>query len=74
MKHTKRTFHNTDGSVKQDAGYFVPNLDRNSPRSVIPYVKQFEKAVSVQDDCKHYLVCGFPIFTPRMLSIMYLYD
>ncbi|GJQ79156.1 hypothetical protein Trydic_g5407 [Trypoxylus dichotomus] len=68
--HTKRTFNNQNGLVKQDAGYFLVNLDRHSPESVIPYVKQFEKRISIKDDCENFLVCGLPLFSPRMLAVM----
>ncbi|KRT78797.1 Peptidase [Oryctes borbonicus] len=68
--HTKRTFNNEKGRMKQDAGYFLINLDRHSPGSVIPYVNQFGKRIPITDDCKNFLVCGLPLFSPRMLAVM----
>ncbi|XP_049826567.1 endoplasmic reticulum metallopeptidase 1-like isoform X2 [Aethina tumida] len=71
ITHTARTFYNQDGTVnKTDSGIFFLNMDRNSPRSVQKYLKDYEKIRSVKDDCERYIICGVPLSHVRMMEIM----
>ncbi|RZB40826.1 hypothetical protein BDFB_014591, partial [Asbolus verrucosus] len=69
--HTNRVFHNESGfEVRRDSGYFLLNMDRNSPNQVKSYVKELARARSLEDDCKNHLMCGLPIVHSKMAEIM----
>ncbi|GLV43360.1 uncharacterized protein CBL_03903 [Carabus blaptoides fortunei] len=67
--HTNRVFHDATGNVrKQDSGYFLLNMDRNSPKSVEKFVPELKEAISIQTDCEQAVYCGLPIYISRMLT------
>jgi MFS family permease len=71
MLHTRRVFHDENGvESKQDAGYFLLNMDRNSPQKVEGHVKDIAKATSLDEDCKKYLLCGLPLAYSEMIQII----
>lgn len=71
FQHTSRTFHNESGQVyKTDSGYFLNNMDRNSPNSVKKYVPELENAQSLASDCDTALFCGLPLGSSRAIKIM----
>ncbi|XP_025830299.1 endoplasmic reticulum metallopeptidase 1-like isoform X2 [Agrilus planipennis] len=71
IQHTGRAFYNINGTVyKQDAGYFIVNLDRNSPRSVENFVEDVKKAQSVNTLSDSELFYGMPILHPRAIEVL----
>jgi MFS family permease len=71
MLHTRRVFHDENGvESKRDAGYFLLNMDRNSPQKVEGRVKDIARAKSLDEDCKKYLLCGLPLAHSKMIEII----
>ncbi|XP_066259368.1 endoplasmic reticulum metallopeptidase 1-like [Euwallacea similis] len=69
--HTSRKFFNESGDLsKSDAGFFLLNLDRNSPNILKGYVKDLARAVPLSDDCERYAGCGMPLSHHRMIKIV----
>lgn len=69
--HTSRTFRNDTNHVhKKNAGFFVMNWDRNAPNSVQKIVKDFNNAKPITDDCDTNLLCGLPLMSSRIISII----
>ena len=64
--HTAREMYDKSGEkLKDDSGYFVVNLDRNSPSVLYKYVPEFYTMKEVTErDCKRYLYCGMPVYYP----------
>lgn len=64
--HTGREFYNRTGhKLKDDAGYFVINLDRNSPHVLYHWVPEYYTMKQVTDkECQKYLYCGVPVYYP----------
>ncbi|KAJ9584785.1 hypothetical protein L9F63_020873 [Diploptera punctata] len=68
--HTERIFHDILGHVRhQDSGYWLMNLDRHSPDSVISLIPEIADGQSVKNMCEKELACGLPHFTARSLQI-----
>ncbi|KAK4883835.1 hypothetical protein RN001_000106 [Aquatica leii] len=69
--HTQRTFRNdTNDIYKKDAGFFVLNIDRNSPNNLKKYVKELSDVKSISEDCDHSLFCGLPIVNTKIIPIL----
>ena len=64
--HTARQFHDKTGKVtRDDSGYFVMNLDRNSPMSLMEWVPEYYTMKQLtQQQCQKYLHCGMPVYYP----------
>ena len=64
--HTERHFYNQKGETqKEDAGYFVVNLDRNSPRILEDWVPELKNAKEIREkECETQLYCGVPVYYP----------
>lgn len=64
--HTAREFYNKDGSlIKTDSGYFMVNLDRNSPKILRGWLPELAAAKEISSrDCEAWLYCGVPIYYP----------
>ena len=65
--HTAREFYDKSGNKSnEDSGYFVLNLDRNSPRilqNIVPeYLYHMQEVTDA--DCEKHLYCGIPIYYP----------
>lgn len=70
IAHTKRTFHNFDGNVgNTSGGFWIADMDINSPHTVDRHVKDMKKAELVDEDCKKYLYCGLPYLVPVLTMI-----
>ncbi|XP_039276206.1 endoplasmic reticulum metallopeptidase 1 [Nilaparvata lugens] len=68
--HVERTFHGVGGEVEeQRAGFWVINLDVNSPRSVSSLVPEMARAQVIDEDCDKRLYCGLPYIIPVMTFI-----
>lgn len=71
MTHSQRLFYNETGHLhKTESGIFMLNMDRNSPNSIKPYVKDLSKARPLRDDCNNYILCGLPLSHVKMTQIM----
>lgn len=67
IMHSDRLFYNESQMLRRrETGYFVLNLDRNSPRT-LPLKKRTIR--SLQQDCKEELYCGLPLYMTRMVPL-----
>ncbi|KAF5299923.1 hypothetical protein FQR65_LT09318 [Abscondita terminalis] len=65
IAHVKRTFHDVNGKIiAQPSGYWIADMDINSPHSVDRYVPEMRNAELVDEDCTKYLYCGLPYLVP----------
>ncbi|KAK4883833.1 hypothetical protein RN001_000104 [Aquatica leii] len=65
--HMTKRFHDDNHNIyKNNSGYFLLNLDRNSPDSIRKHVQEL-KNESV--DCDG-IFCGYPIASSRMVPIL----
>jgi hypothetical protein len=64
--HTDRQFYNLAGQLEdQDSGYFIVNLDRNSPKVLHGWVPELAKAKEITPRaCEANLYCGMPVYYP----------
>jgi len=64
--HTDREFYNKDGNMTDsDSGYFMVNLDRNSPGILTGWIPELSRAKEISDkDCERQLYCGMPVYYP----------
>lgn len=64
--HSSREFYNKTGDkYKDDAGYFVINLDRNSPSVLFGWVPEYYTMKDISErECNKYLYCGVPVYYP----------
>lgn len=70
MAHTKRTFHDASGAITNISnGYWIADMDINSPHTVDNYVPIMKTAELVQKDCDDYLYCGLPYLVPVLTMI-----
>ena len=50
---------------KEDAGYFIVNLDRNSPAVLFDHVPQMYNLKELSEQqCQEDLYCGMPMYYP----------
>ncbi|KMQ89025.1 endoplasmic reticulum metallopeptidase 1-like protein, partial [Lasius niger] len=65
IAHTQRQFYDADGSVRYSGtGYWLVDLDMNSPHSVESIVPEMAAATPTVRDCEKELYCGFPYLMP----------
>ncbi|KAG7189889.1 hypothetical protein KM043_006060 [Ampulex compressa] len=65
IAHTQRQYHNASGAPRYYAtGYWIVDLDMNSPRSVEAAVPEISAAMPTLDDCEKELYCGLPYLMP----------
>ncbi|KAF2903089.1 hypothetical protein ILUMI_03105 [Ignelater luminosus] len=70
--HTSRVFRNeTNDIYKKDSGYFIFNMDRNSPHSVKNYVKGLSRMKPITEDCKRSLFCGISVLSPKVIPFLH---
>ena len=64
--NTAREFYDRQGHLyKEDAGYFIVNLDRNSPKVLFDHVPQMYNLKELTDkQCNEDLYCGMPMYYP----------
>ena len=64
--HTDRQFYKRTGELEsQDSGYFIVNLDRNSPKILKEWVPELSKAELISPkQCETHLYCGMPVYYP----------
>ncbi|EFN89465.1 Endoplasmic reticulum metallopeptidase 1, partial [Harpegnathos saltator] len=65
IAHTQRQYYNADGSLRYSStGYWIVDLDMNSPHSVESIVPEVAAAMPTVKDCEKELYCGFPYLMP----------
>ncbi|XP_060528863.1 endoplasmic reticulum metallopeptidase 1-like [Cylas formicarius] len=70
MAHTKRTFHDVSGAVvNESGGYWIADMDVNSPHTVDRHVPLMRTAKLVREECDRYLYCGLPYLVPVLTMI-----
>ncbi|XP_018563035.1 endoplasmic reticulum metallopeptidase 1 isoform X1 [Anoplophora glabripennis] len=70
IAHTRRTFHDATGAIANEStGYWIADMDINSPHTVDRYVPEMTKAELVKKDCEDYLYCGLPYLVPVLTMI-----
>ncbi|CAH0380645.1 unnamed protein product [Bemisia tabaci] len=63
--HTDRILHDENGAVRSHkSGFWIVDLDVNSPRMVRGLVPEIANAELISDDCKNELYCGLPYIIP----------
>ncbi|XP_076259381.1 endoplasmic reticulum metallopeptidase 1-like isoform X2 [Rhynchophorus ferrugineus] len=67
MMHTQRQFFLESGELSRtESGFFMLDMDRNSPSILKRYVKELADVESLQDDCEKYTFCGLPLIHPKV--------
>ena len=70
LQHVKRTFHGASGDVtNKSTGYWIIDLDINSPHTVDRYVPEVKRAQLVEEDCVNHLYCGLSYYVPVLSMI-----
>ncbi|XP_043284842.1 endoplasmic reticulum metallopeptidase 1-like [Venturia canescens] len=65
IAHTQRHYWNADGSSNYSgSGYWIVDLDMNSPHSVEAMVPEVGAATPTVKDCQERLYCGLPYLMP----------
>lgn len=68
--HVDRQYHSLQGSVREHHyGYWVINLDVNSPHTVSALVPEMSRAQLIQEECDRELYCGLPYLIPVITFI-----
>lgn len=64
-QHTHRQYYNENGTVRHSGtGYWLVDLDMNSPRNVETIVPEVAAASPTARDCEEELYCGLPYLMP----------
>ncbi|XP_077288076.1 uncharacterized protein LOC143912654 [Arctopsyche grandis] len=67
IMHSEREYYNASGALRnRETGYFILNLDRNSPRTVPLKTRTLR---SLEPDCETELYCGLPFYMSRMIPL-----
>jgi hypothetical protein len=70
IAHSKRTFHDVTGAITDEkTGYWIVDMDINSPHTVDKHVPEMAKAELVDQDCTDYLYCGLPYLVPVLTML-----
>jgi hypothetical protein len=70
LQHSKRTFHDVTGAITDEkTGYWIVDMDINSPHTVDKHVPEMAKAELVDQDCTDYLYCGLPYLVPVLTML-----
>ncbi|XP_043512200.1 endoplasmic reticulum metallopeptidase 1-like [Frieseomelitta varia] len=65
IAHTQRQYYDINGNLRQSGtGYWIADLDMNSPHSVEAMVPEIGAVTSTIKDCEKELYCGLPYFMP----------
>jgi hypothetical protein len=74
LQHADRTFHDVSGNVKHhDTGYWIVDMDQNSPHSVKSFVPELANVQLVEEDCVQQVYCGMPYLMPALSFIWYVF-
>jgi len=73
LQHSQRQYYNANGSVRYSGtGYWVVDLDMNSPHSVESIVPEVAAATPTVRDCERELYCGLPYLMPVTTFLWYI--
>ncbi|XP_043797337.1 endoplasmic reticulum metallopeptidase 1-like isoform X2 [Apis laboriosa] len=65
IAHTQKQYYDVDGNLRYSGtGYWIADLDMNSPHSVEAVVPEIGAVMSTIKDCEKELYCGLPYFMP----------
>ncbi|XP_017763460.1 PREDICTED: endoplasmic reticulum metallopeptidase 1-like [Eufriesea mexicana] len=65
IAHTQRQYYDINGNLRHSGtGYWIADLDMNSPYSVEAMVPEIGAVMSTVKDCEKELYCGLPYFMP----------
>ncbi|XP_043257384.1 endoplasmic reticulum metallopeptidase 1-like [Colletes gigas] len=65
IAHTQRQYYDVNGNLRYSGtGYWIADLDMNSPHSVEAMVPEIGAATPTVKDCEQELYCGLPYFMP----------
>lgn len=65
IAHTQRQYYDINGNLRYaGTGYWIVDLDMNSPHSVEPMVPEIGAATPTVKDCEKELYCGLPYLMP----------
>lgn len=68
--HAERSFYDIKGTmINQETGFWIVDLDVNSPYTLRGIVPEIDRARLVTTDCDKYLYCGMPYFIPILSFI-----
>uniref|UniRef100_A0A0C9PTF3 FXNA-like protease n=1 Tax=Fopius arisanus TaxID=64838 RepID=A0A0C9PTF3_9HYME len=63
--HTQRHYYDAQGSIRYSGtGYWIVDLDMNSPHSVQAMVPEVGAIIPTTKDCEEQLFCGLPYLMP----------
>lgn len=67
IMHTQRQFYLDSGELSRtESGFFLLNMDRNSPDILKSTVRELENAKSLDDDCDQYPLCALPLIHAKI--------
>ncbi|KAH1007293.1 hypothetical protein HUJ04_004549 [Dendroctonus ponderosae] len=70
IAHTQRTFHGPSlATTNVSSGYWLVDMDINSPHTVDSHVPAIRDAQLVDKECRDYLYCGLPYLVPVLTMI-----
>lgn len=70
IAHTDRTFYDEFNKIAmKSSGYWIVDLDINSPHTVDHLVPEMADAILLDEDCDRYLYCGQPYLVPAQSFI-----
>ncbi|KAL1493675.1 hypothetical protein ABEB36_009373 [Hypothenemus hampei] len=70
IAHTQRTFHDASNAIiNKTNGYWIVDMDINSPHTVDNYVPLMKTAQLVEKECIDYVYCGLPYLVPVLTMI-----
>ncbi|XP_076294654.1 endoplasmic reticulum metallopeptidase 1 isoform X2 [Lasioglossum baleicum] len=65
IAHAQRQYYDVNGNLRYSGtGYWIADLDMNSPHSVDIMVPEVRAATPTLKDCEQELYCGLPYFMP----------
>lgn len=72
IQHTQKQYYDVDGNLRYSGtGYWIADLDMNSPHSVEAVVPEIGAVMSTIKDCEKELYCGLPYFMPVTTFLWY---
>lgn len=70
IAHADRTFRDPAGNVERhDTGYWIVDMDQNSPHTVKSLVPEMANVELVDNDCVEHVFCGMPYLMPALSFI-----
>jgi hypothetical protein len=60
--------------MRHDTGYWIVDMDQNSPHTVKSLVPEMANVELVDNDCVEHVYCGMPYLMPALSFIWYVHD